>query len=403
MTEIVEKEHCFPELVEWFDELAAFRHDLHAHPELGFDTERTCGKIVEALKRFGIEKIDSTSVKGAVFALIEGNRPGKTIAIRGDIDALPMDDGSANPWKSTTAVRCHACGHDGHATWVLGAARYLAAHRDFPGRVLAIFQPAEEIGRGAKAVCDAGILEKYDVAEIYGMHDEATLPKGVAGCCKGPAQASCDFFYVTIKGVGTHGARPHLGVDPIPAGCELVGTLQTIVSRKVNPIEKAVLSVCSVNAGRFGTANVIPAEFSLCGTVRTFNQEVREQIEAEIRKMSAAVAEASGCTAEVRYDRLTPAVINSEDAIDHMAGFILRQFGEGHVDMNFPITMGGEDFAEYQFKVPGAIIRFGIRDEAHTVSIHNPIFDFNDEVIPMGSTILAGVALERLNALADPA
>ena len=400
MTDIVLKDKCFPEIVGWQSELEAFRHDLHAHPELGFETARTCGKIAETLRGWGIENVDETTVKGGVLVLIEGSRPGATVALRADCDALPMPDKSENPWKSTVEGRCHACGHDGHSTWLMGALRYLNAHRDFPGRVLGIFQPAEEIGRGALAVIAAGVLKKYDVAEIYAAHDEVTLDKGVCGFCVGPAQASTDFFYVTVKGVGTHGARPHLGVDPVPVASEMVGAFQTIISRKVNPVEKAVLSVCSINAGSFGTPNVVPAEATLSGTVRTFNQEVRELIEREMARMAKGVAEASGCTVDFRYDRLVSSVYTDPKTTAAMCEFVKTHLGEAYAKEGFPMSMGGEDFAEYQREIPGSVIRIGVRDEKHQVSIHNPIFDFNDEVIAVGATVLAGTALDRLEALA---
>lgn len=401
MTAIVREKACFPEIAAWQPWLEGVRRDIHAHPELGFETAGTIERIVKELTGFGIprENIDTETVKGAAFVLIEGNRPGATVALRADCDALPMSDGSANPWKSRIECRAHTCGHDGHTTWLLGALRYLFEKKDFPGRVLGIFQPAEEIGRGASTVVQAGILEKYGVSEIYGCHDEATLPKGVAGFCFGPAQASVDFFYITVKGKGTHGARPHLGVDPLPVASELVGTLQTIVSRKVNPVERAVVSICSINAGRFNAPNVVPGEATLSGTIRTFNPAVREQIAREMTRMVEFEPQASGCTGELRIDRLTGPVINHPDTTQHMMDFMVKQFGEDSVDAGFAPTMGGEDFAEYQGRVPGTIIRLGIADDAHAVSIHNPAFDFNDEMIAMGSTILAGTALARLAAL----
>ena len=397
---IVLQNACFPELVEWTEELAGFRRDIHAHPELGFETARTCAKIVEALKRWGIESVDAETVKGGVLVVIEGSRPGKTVALRGDIDALPMNDASENTWKSTVAGRCHACGHDGHATWLLGALRYLHVHNDFPGRVLGIFQPAEESGGGALSVCDSGVFERLGVKEIYGAHDEATLPKGVVGFCYGPAQASVDFFYITVTGQGTHGARPHLGHDPVPVAAEIISALQTLVSRRVDPIEKAVVSVCSVNAGNYNAPNVIPAFATMSGTVRTFNEDVRKLIETELPRIAEGVAQACGCKAEVTYEKQTPAVINHPLTTKVLSDYVRKHFGDDAADENFPISMGGDDFAEYQFKVPGSIIRVGVRDEAHPYPIHNNRFDFNDEVLAMASTLFAGVALERLEALA---
>ena len=285
---------AFPELVQWADELAALRRDIHAHPELGFETPRTVDLIVKTLKGWGLEHVDPDEVKGGVVVVINGAAPGATVALRADIDALPMPDNSANPWKSQTEMRCHACGHDGHAAWLLGALRYLHEKRaSFKGRVVGIFQPAEEIGRGALRVVQSGVFEHWGIQEIYGAHDEPTVAKGQYGLCAGPAQASTDFFYITVKGRGVHAARPHLGVDPITTAGVLIGALQTIVSRKVNPIETAVLSISSVNGGNFHTPNVIPETVTLSGTVRTFNEDVRNQIEAEMARMVERVAEAA--------------------------------------------------------------------------------------------------------------
>lgn len=393
-------EVCFPETLEVFDELVEFRHDLHQHPELAFETTRTCGKIVEKLRAWGVDEIDTTTVPGAVIAVVKGNRPGKTVALRGDIDALPMPDNSDNPWKSCEAGRCHACGHDGHTTWTLGALYVLTRRRDFPGQVVGIFQPAEESGGGAAAIANSGIFEKYGICEIYGGHDEGTRDKGVFGFRVGPAMASVDFFYITVTGQGTHGARPHLGHDPVPVAAEIISALQTLVSRRVDPIEKAVVSVCSVNAGNYNAPNVIPAVATMSGTVRTFNEDVRKLVSTELPRIAEGVAEACGCKAEVTYEKQTPAVINHPLTTKVLSDYVRKHFGDDAADENFPISMGGDDFAEYQFKVPGSIIRVGVRDEAHTFSIHNNRFDFNDEVLAMASTLFAGVALERLEALA---
>ena len=348
-------EVCFPETLEVFDELVEFRHDLHQHPELAFETTRTCGKIVEKLRAWGVDEIDTTTVPGAVIAVVKGNRPGKTVALRGDIDALPMPDNSDNPWKSCEAGRCHACGHDGHTTWTLGSLYVLTRRRDFPGQVVGIFQPAEESGGGAAAIANSGIFEKYGICEIYGGHDEGTRDKGVFGFRVGPAMASVDFFYITVTGQGTHGARPHLGHDPVPVAAEIISALQTLVSRRVDPIEKAVVSVCSVNAGNYNAPNVISAVATMSGTVRTFNEDVRKLISTELPRIAEGVAEACGCKAEVTYEKQTPAVINHPLTTKVLSDYVRKHFGDDAADENFPISMGGDDFAEYQFKVPGSI------------------------------------------------
>ena len=282
---------AFPELVQWADELAALRRDIHAHPELGFETPRTVDLIVKTLKGWGLEHVDPDEVKGGVVVVINGAAPGATVALRADIDALPMPDNSANPWKSQTEMRCHACGHDGHAAWLLGALRYLHEKRaSFKGRVVGIFQPAEEIGRGALRVVQSGVFEHWGIQEIYGAHDEPTVAKGQYGLCAGPAQASTDFFYITVKGRGVHAARPHLGVDPITtAGIAHIGALQTSFHARSIPLRRRLLSISSVAAGTY-TPNVIlkPSRSLRC----TFNEDVRNQIEAEMARMVERVAEA---------------------------------------------------------------------------------------------------------------
>ena len=394
------KDKVFPEIGAWADELAEIRRDIHAHPELGFETKRTVGLLKEKLRSWGVTNLDDTTVPGALIAVVDGARPGPAVALRGDIDALPMPDNSENAWKSQTELRCHACGHDGHATWLLGAMRYLQEKKnEFAGRVVGVFQPAEEIGKGARAVEASGILEKLGVREIYGCHDEPTIRKGAFGLCAGPAQASTDFFYISVKGRGVHAARPHLGIDPIPAVGLLISGLQTIVSRKVMPIQPAVLSISSVNGGRYNAPNVIPTEVTLSGTVRTFSEDVRNQIEHEMKVMVETIAASESCTGELRYDRLVPALINPPETMEHVRDFIVKHFGADAAEP-MDMTMGGEDFAEFLFTRPGAMIRVGIRDDAHEASLHHPTFDFNDEVIPLASTYLAGIALERLKALA---
>ena len=233
MAEFMYADRIPAEILAWGNELAQIRRDIHQHPELGFDTSRTCGVIATKLSEWGVE-FDDKLVEGGVIAVVNGNAPGPTVALRADMDALAMPDESENAWRSETSQRCHACGHDGHVTWLLGAVRALHAHPDFPGRVLAVFQPAEEIGRGARSVVAAGVLEKYKPLEIYGAHASPVFPKGQIGIQAGPVQASCDFFYITLKGRGAHAARPHTTLDPIPTAALLSESLQTIVSRKVN-------------------------------------------------------------------------------------------------------------------------------------------------------------------------
>lgn len=393
------QDRLLPGVVELVPELEEIRHDIHAHPELGFETERTVGLICDYHRKSGIVEIDKELVKGCVIAVIEGSRPGHTIAIRADMDALPMNDGCGKPWASTVAGRGHCCGHDGHTTWLLGAARWLAAHNDFPGRIVLVHQAAEEAGTGAKALVEAGLIEKYGIEEIYGGHTEPNLPKGVIGFKPGPLQAASDSVYITLRGKGTHGGRPHLGVDPIPVAAQIVTALQTIVSRKVDPIESAVVSICSINCGNFKANNVVQSELTMSGTVRTFLPEIRDLAEENIRAMVTGIAAANGCTVELVYDRMIGSVINGEEQTIAAHEVTKALLGEDNVRIIRPF-MSSEDFSEYLNRIPGAIIRVGIRDEEHQVSLHNQQMDFNDEVLPVAVSVVANMAVRRLEALA---
>ena len=388
------QDRLLPGVAELVPELEEIRHDIHAHPELGFETERTVGLICDYHRKSGIVEIDTELVKGCVIAVIEGSRPGHTIAIRADMDALPMNDGCGKPWASTVAGRGHCCGHDGHTTWLLGAARWLAAHNDFPGRIVLVHQAAEEAGTGAKA-----LVEKYGIEEIYGGHTEPNLPKGVIGFKPGPLQAASDSVYITLRGKGTHGGRPHLGVDPIPVAAQIVTALQTIVSRKVDPIESAVVSICSINCGNFKANNVVQSELTMSGTVRTFLPEIRDLAEENIRAMVTGIAAANGCTVELVYDRMIGSVINGEEQTIAAHEVTKALLGEDNVRIIRPF-MSSEDFSEYLNRIPGAIIRVGIRDEEHQVSLHNQQMDFNDEVLPVAVSVVANMAVRRLEALA---
>lgn len=386
-----------PELLEWADEAAALRREIHAKPELGFETTKTCALIERTLRSYGIEKIDAEMVKGGLIVELDGNRPGKTIALRADIDALSMPDESGTPWAAKVC-RNHACGHDGHAAWLMLALRRLAAHRDFPGRIIAIFQPAEEIGRGALAVVESGLFEKYPIAEVYGAHNDSLMPAGDFSFRAGPLQASCDFFYIRLIGRGIHAARPHMGIDTMPAAGLLIGSLQTIASRKIDALEPVVLSISSIEAGKYDAPNVIPNELRMSGTVRTYSEACRNEVERQMRLMVEHIAAAQGCTGEVRYDRLTSVVVNDPTCTEAAKTLAEKLFGAEHVKTT-PRTTGGEDFSEYQKKAPGIMFRIGIVDDAHCAASHNPKYDFNDAVLPAAAYFFSELARSRLEAL----
>lgn len=393
------EDRWLPGVADMTAELVDIRHDLHRHPELGFDTDRTVDLICRYLADIGITSADTDLVKGCVVAVIEGTRPGHTIALRADMDALPMNDGCGRAHASETPGRAHCCGHDGHTTWLLGTARWLKEHPDFPGRVVLVFQAAEELAYGALTLVKAGLIEKYGIEEIYAGHAEPNLPKGMVGFKVGPLQAASDEIYITIRGKGTHGGRPHLGTDPIPVAAQIVTALQTIVSRKVDPIESAVVSVCSFNAGSFAANTIVPNEVTMSGTVRTFLPEIRELCEASIRAMVNGIAAANGCTAELVYEKTICSVINAEAQTEAFMAATRELLGDDRVTTVRPF-MSSEDFAWYLDRVPGSIVRVGIRDEDHTASLHNSRMDFNDDVLPVAVSVFANLAVKRLAALA---
>lgn len=396
---VLHADRLLPGVAEWADELTAIRRDIHQNPELGFDTERTVGKICEHLSAWGVDTIDTELVKGCVVAVVEGNRPGATIGIRADMDALPMNDGCGKEYASVVAGRGHCCGHDGHTTWLMGAARWIAAHRDFPGKVVFVFQAAEELGKGAQALVDAGLIEKYGIQEIYGGHTEPNLPVGTIGMKVGPLQAASDSVFITLKGKGTHGGRPHLGIDPIPVAAQIISALQNIVARKVDPVECAVVSICSVNCGSFKANNVVPHELTMSGTVRTFLPEVRDLVEKNVTDLVTNIARANGCEVDFVYDRIIGSVINSPEQTEAAITATRELLGEDNVRIIVQF-MSSEDFSVYLSKVPGCIIRVGVKDEEHNASLHNQLFDFNDKALPVAVSVVANMAMKRLEQLA---
>lgn len=397
--QIVHADRVLPEVAEWADELAQIRREIHRNPELRFDTEKTVERIVTLLKQWGVTQIDVDTVPGGVVAVVEGNRPGVTVAVRADIDALPMPDMSGSAWASCCDGRAHTCGHDGHQTWLMGTLRHLQAYNNFPGRVVGIFQPAEETGEGAFKVVQAGVLEQYDVKEIYAAHTEPNLNKGMIGFKEGPLQASVDMWWVDIEGVGTHGGRPHLGIDPIVAGAQIVSAVQTVVSRRVNPIEPAVLSVCSINAGRYEAGNVVPQRLTMSGTSRLFAPAMRDLVETKFRQLVTTIAEANDCTATIRYDRCAPAVNNDPALTRALVAIAQDAFGAENINPAIDAMLSSEDFSHYQQRVPGVMIRIGVRDENHTLSVHHPGFDFNDEVLPLAVSMFSLITRRRLEVL----
>lgn len=373
-------------------ELMAVRRDLHANPELGFEEVRTSGIVAGALTALGVE-VHRGIGKTGVVGVIKGQRSdsGKMIGLRADMDALPMSEDSTAEYCSKVPGMMHACGHDGHTTILLGAAKYLMQNRNFNGTAILIFQPAEEGLGGAKAMVEDGLFERFPCDSIYALHNWPGLPAGVVGINPGPMMAASDKFDITIQGRGGHGAHPYQTIDPIVVAANMVTALQTIVSRNVHPLEAAVLSFGHIHAGSASAASVIPGQAKLVGTVRTFSDDVQKVVEARMRTLIASIAEGYGAKAEFNYLRNYPATINTSACAHFVADVATDLFGAERVVRDLTPSMGSEDFSFMLKKVPGAYFRLGQGGAEEGKFLHNPKFDFNDDVIPVGSATFAAL------------
>ncbi len=380
---------------DFHDDITAWRHDFHQHPELLYDVERTAAVVAERLRAFGLDEVVTGVGRTGVVGVIHGRGAanGKVIGLRADMDALPIQETAGKPYASTVPGRAHACGHDGHTAMLLGAARYLAETRNFAGTAVVIFQPAEEGGAGAKAMIDDGLIARWAIDEVYGMHNMPGLAVGKMATRVGPIMAATDEFTFTITGHGGHAARPHKTVDPIIVGTALVQTLQTIVSRSVDPVESAVVSVTKFHAGE--VTNVIAETGKVSGTVRTLKPEVRDLIATRIHAIAAGIAAAHDAQIDVDYHRSYPVTRNHADA----AAFAVRVAGDvvgaANVDADAPPVMGGEDFSYMLEERPGAFIFIGNGDSA---GLHNPAYDFDDEAIPIGCSYWVRLVEEAMPA-----
>ncbi|WP_375598288.1 M20 aminoacylase family protein [Devosia sp. Naph2] len=367
-------------VAEFQPEIAAWRQDFHAHPELLFDVHRTAGIVADKLKSFGCDEVVTGIGGTGVVAVIKGRGTGeRMIGLRADMDALPMTEKTGLPHASTHEGRMHACGHDGHTAMLLGAAKYLAETRNFDGRVALIFQPAEEGGGGGKVMLDDGLLDRFDIAEVYGMHNWPGMPVGTFGIRTGGIMAATDRFYVDIVGKGGHAARPHATIDPIIVAAQMVTALQTIVSRNLDPLDSAVLSVTMVEAGE--ADNVISRTAKIIGTVRTLDGGVQDFIEARLAEFVPQFARSFGAEASVRYARGYPVTVNSPEQTEFAASVARDIVGPGQVDADAVPSMGGEDFSFMLNERPGAYIFLGNGD---STELHTDTYDFNDEAIPVG-------------------
>jgi len=378
-------------------ELTALRHDLHAHPELGFEEHRTAQVVTGELDKLGVEYHTGVGRTGVV-AVVRGARQdsGRAIGLRADMDALPMHEENDFAHASRFKGRMHGCGHDGHTTMLLGAARYLAATRRFDGTVNLIFQPGEEGFAGGKAMVDDGLFERFPADAIYALHNWPALPPGKIGIRPGPMMAAADRIEIHIEGRGGHGAHPHLAVDPVLVAGHIITAAQSIVARNVSPLDTAVVSLCSMHAGNLAAMSVIPREARLVGTVRSFRAQTADAIERRLNELVHSIAAAFGASATLRYERLYPATINSGREAEFAADVAAALIGEHNVVRDLEPSMGSEDFSFMLQRCPGAYARLGQGGAEGGCFLHNSRYDFNDEVIPLGAGYLAALAEHAL-------
>jgi amidohydrolase len=363
-------------------EITAWRRDMHAYPELRYDVHRTAASVVDRLKSFGCDDVVAGIGQTGVVGVIRGRKGGsKVVGLRADMDALPIEEETGLPYKSTVPGKMHACGHDGHTAMLLGAAKYLAETRNFAGTAVVIFQPAEEGGAGALAMVKDGLITRFGIQEVYGMHNYPGLPVGQFAIRSGPTMASADHIEITLEGKGGHAAKPHLSVDTILVGAQIINQLQSIVARNVDPLEAAVVSICMFQSGF--TDNVIPQHARLRGTARALKPEIRELLQKRIGEVIDGTARLYGATAKITYTNGYPVVVNHERQTAFAAGVAGEIAGKDKVDTNAPPVMGAEDFAFMLQERPGAFIFVGNGDSA---GLHHPAYDFNDEAIPVGTS-----------------
>jgi hippurate hydrolase len=374
------------------EELTALRRDFHAHPEIGFEEVRTSGIVADLLESWGVEVTRGIGKTGVV-GVIEGRGPGRSIGLRADMDALPMDEQTNLPYRSGTPGVFHGCGHDGHTAMLLGAVRHLAETRDFDGRIIAVFQPAEEGLGGARAMIADGLFDRWPMDEIYGLHNSPYTGPGVVTIKPGTAMAGADFFDITLRGRGAHGASPQHSADPIVAGAALVSALQTIVSRNSSPNEASVLSVTQFHSG--AAYNVIPGDAVISGTMRYFNDAWRDRMRARMTAIAKGVAASFEMQAEVDIRHIFSTLENDHALSAVMADVARDVVGEDLVHVTDEAVTGSEDFADMLHVAPGCYFTVG---HGGDVPLHNPSFLFDDAVLPLGATLLARIALARLGA-----
>lgn len=383
---------AFAHIAEFHPELTALRRDLHAHPEIGFEEHYTSRRVVESLKVCGVDEIHTGIGRTGVVAVIHGQQrsSGRMIGLRADMDALPMTEHNDFAWKSTRPGIMHGCGHDGHTAMLVGAARYLAETRRFNGTAVLIFQPGEEGFAGARAMIEDGLFDRFAVQSVYAMHNWPQMKPGTVGINPGPMMAAADRITIEITGKGGHGAHPYLTVDPVLVSAHIITAVQSIVSRNVRAIDSAVISLCAMQAGDPGAFSVVPGKATLVGTVRTFNPDIQDMVERRLSEVCSGVAMGLGATAHVHYERIYPATINTSAEARFAADVAQKLLGHEHVERNMDPSMGAEDFSFMLQVKPGAYLRLGQGGEGSCM-LHNTRYDFNDDVLPLGAALHAGL------------
>jgi amidohydrolase len=383
---------AFAHIAKFHPELTAFRRDLHAHPELGFEEVYTSSRVVEALRLCGVDEVHTGIGKTGVVGIIHGktNASKKMIALRADMDALPLQEHNEVTWKSSKQGLMHACGHDGHTAMLVGAARYLVETRNFDGTAVLIFQPGEEGYAGARAMIQDGLFERFPAQAAFAIHNSPETEAGVIGITPGPMQAAVDRIEIIVTGKGGHGARPQNCIDPILVAAHIITAAQSIASRNVAAVDQVVLSICSVQGGNPGAMSVVPGVVNLVGTVRTYRTEIQDLVEHRLRALCESIAAGFGAQATLIYERVYPATVNTLPEAQFASDVAASLVGESRVIRNMAPSMGGEDFSFMLQVVPGAYMRLG-QGSINGCFLHNSRYDFNDEVLPLGSAMHASL------------
>ncbi len=381
-------------IADFQDDLRAWRQDLHQHPELALQETRTSAAVAARLREFGVDEIHTGIAKTGIVGVIRGREPGGAIGIRADMDALPIHEETGKPYASQTPGVMHACGHDGHTTMLLGAARYLAETRNFAGTVYVIFQPAEEFFGGGQMMVDEGLFARFPMSQVFGLHNWPALPEGVFAWRNGPTMAAVATIEITVTGRGAHGAQPHNGIDPVVVSAAIVQALQSIVARNVDPMDSGVVTIGSIQGGQ--AFNVIPETVQMRGTARWFSPKVGDQLENGVRRLATSIAEGFGAHADVIYTRTYPATVNDPEAMDMARRAAVTTVGEARVQHLEQPTMGGEDFSFMLNAKQGSYIMLGGRRTPDDAGVHHPRYDFNDDLLPIGASYWATLAEQLL-------